>query len=312
MNVVHAELSDTVSIRQAARLPCALMVVGTLPELAARREELIMEGFDVVAVPTAAEARARQELTPCSIVLATGELPEAECDMLVSCMRAQSNSAYVYLISQVVDECSAARDVDDWVATSAGFDELLSRLRAARRIVTLERTCRVENDTSRMRALVDQVRGPLSGQFLASEAARRLHEMRRPDQAAALLLVRSVHAELGAEQVACIVQSLFGATSNGMDVVASLSPVTFALLLPELDEHAAPAVQEQVEIQLAQDREQLSATNPWSPLQCGVATLRGPVDNPLVAFRQLVLAAEQNLRAIDPAARATQDEPVGA
>jgi DNA-binding response OmpR family regulator len=311
MKALHAGQSDTASIRQAAQLPCPLMVVGDVPQLRSRRRELTLEGFDVVAVQTAAAARARQELTPCSIILAASELPPGDCDTLVSSIRAQSNVAYVYLISQVVDEHNAGQDVDDWVVASASFDELMSRLRAARRIVTLEHICRVENDTSRMRALVEQVCGTYSGQFLASEAARRLAELQRPDQSLALLLIRSMSPELGARQIAVIVESLFGAASDGMDVVARLTPVTFGLLLPGLDEHAAGAVQEYVTLQLSPERQHADVAADWSPLCCGVAAVHGPVVEPPQALRQLILSAEQRLQEIRHSTPSAHHEDMG-
>lgn len=295
MRLPDPEPDDTASIRLAASQPCAVLVVGALPELTSRRGELALAGFDLVPVATAAAALARQKQNPCSVVLVAHYLADSAGSALIASIRASPNDFYVYLILQCGAGQCAHPDVDDWIAVSATHDELMKRLRAAQRIVTLERICRLENESARIGARIDQVSGAYSRQFLTSEAVRILGRLQCTNQAVALILVRLGGCGLSPENLAGIVDTLFAAASSGADVVARLSADDFGLLIAEVDERTTMRMQAQIIQQLSRLR--LS-------LLCGMAVLRGPIIEPKSALQALILSAEQQLRSIEPATSA--------
>lgn len=195
MNEAEAEPDDIASLRLAAQLPITLMVVGAVPALASQHRELAQEGYNVITAATVAQALARHEQDPCSVILVGSHLPDGTCRDLIASIRAQSHSSYVYLIAQVVDESNIGRDADDWVTLSSSREDLLKRLRAARRIVTLERSCRVGNDTTRLRELAGQAFGIANQQTLASEAVRHRAEPEQSDRSIAPAPARPGPAE---------------------------------------------------------------------------------------------------------------------
>jgi PleD family two-component response regulator len=293
MNQPEPDSCDTASLRQAALLPCALMVVGAIPALANRRRELTLEGYNVTWVATLAKALARHELSPCSVILVAQSLPDGTNSELISLIRAQSHSSYVYLIAQVVDEGSVGQDADDWVAVSASYEDLTARLRAARRIVTMERSCRIGNDTARMALHFDQNLGTYGRQFFTSEAVRALEHLQRTDHSMALLLVRAETIGQRIEPLTCIAETLLDLANSDGDVVARLSPVTFGLLMCNIDEQGAADVQQRVTRQLSQVQ---------STLACGLAVVNGPIIDAHDSLHALMQTAEQTMRAIEPAA----------
>ncbi len=303
MSEADPALDDTGSLRLAAQLPCTLMVVGVLPALTSQRRELAQEGYNAVWVGTKAQALAQHEQEPCSVMVVASHLPDGTGAELTASVRAQSHSSYVYLIVQADDEANVAPDADDWVALSASCEDLMTHLRAARRIVTMERSCRVANESARLRGLVDRQFGTFSRQLFISEAIRRLAELQRDDRAVALLLVRSGFEEECLEHLTDIANVLLDAGRNFNGVVARLSAVTFGLFMSDVDEHSAAAAHQQIVQRLSQLQ---------SVLSCGVALVGGPITEPHDSFKALNQAAERTLRPITRTPREELGDAVGA
>lgn len=297
--------ADAVAIRQAARMPCAILVAGDgmlSPEL---RRELQDQGFVWMEATTIREALACQHREPCSIVISAERLPDGTGAQLVDAIRAAAHSAYVYAILRAPMTGSSGRSFDQIVPPHAGAGELLRALRAARRIVTLERVWRIDSRGTHESALVEQVSGRYAGLYFLNELLHHVEQLRDASQGLGLLLLRVEPARAADAILRPIVASLFGVVATDADVIARLSESTFGLLLDTTSRPAAEAAGRHLRATLAGRIPRDGV--PRADVHCAVAVLNGPVLDAGAQALGLMQEAEAQLPAGAPATAASID-----
>lgn len=299
MSSADTRIDDTVSIRLAAQLPCTLLLVGSNTEVASRANALRELGMEIIAVETMADALVRQEAEACSIILTASRLSDGSGAELVEAIRAHSGAAYVYAIIQLNQGGDGRGDADDWIEADASAGEFLARLRAARRIVTLERVARLEHRASRRDALVDQVSGAFSKSYFYSRGARNIAQTRPGDQPIAVLVVQAA-AALGDEQLGNVVNVLYSSVRSESDLVARLSATSFALLLNDAGARAAYLAKHRIAEMLAELCGDSRGSFPWVDLRCGIAVAALSSHAPLELLQSLVEGALRSAGPLEP------------
>ncbi|MCC7461796.1 MAG: hypothetical protein IT480_04950 [Gammaproteobacteria bacterium] len=285
--------ADAVAIRQAAQLPCTVLIAGagTISPQAGR--ELQQHGFASVEVPTVRAALDHQHREPCSIVISAEQLPDGTAAQLINAIRAAARSAYVYAIVRSSAPEWRDRCFDQLVRPDAGTEELLQALRAARRIVTLERVWRIERRANREAALIEQVSGRHARLYFLNELLHHVEQLQATTPGLALLLLRVEPAAAVDALLRPIVTSLFSVVATDADVIARLSPTTFGLLLDACSLETAQAARDRLCACLA-DHLRRDA-GPAIGTHCAVATLCGAVADPDTQALTLLQAAEAQL-----------------
>ena len=286
---------ETVAVRQAAQMPCSLLLVGLGPSATALVEHAMLDDFACVAVESAAAALELQARDPSSIVVTASRLPDGSGTQLIEGIRACNSATYAYGILVADDDLDvdAGHCAADAIV-SARAEELPQALRSARRIVIMEHVCRLEGRNSRDDALVDQVSGRYSAEYFLQTALRQL-EQSWPDGQLPLILVR---VEPGVPSDALrrrVVSGLFEATRSDADVVAQISPDTFALLLHKVPPDMADRIRTHLSERLAIAAASLTPASPVR-IRCGLGVGSAPTADALQQLHMLLAEAEDQLR----------------
>lgn len=303
---------EAAALRQAALLPCRLLIVGDGQLDDGLAVLLQANGFGWSAVATASEALEAQRRDPCSVVLASESLPDGSGIALLAALRATARSGHLYTILRAAGPQTRRGTCDCLLAPQAGKAELLRALRTARRAVTLHRTSRVSGGGNRDSALAEQVSGRYAGLHFLSELLRCAERLRH-DPCSLMLLVVHVEGDLRDEQLHAVVTGLFSVVSSDDDVVARLSASTFGLLLNEppvdTDQRLRTTLLERLHAVAAADASGIP------DFRFGCAAIRGPLESPdeqVLAIWHAAATMSSNLPGTTAAAGLLHDAGPGA
>lgn len=137
-------------------------------------------GYEVETAGNGREALAKLESGVFQLMITDWEMPEMDGIALCSAVRKTEAQAYIYTIlltardsiENVVAGLQAG--ADDYLTKPVIEPELIARLNAGKRIVTLERSLRAANEENRRLSIIDPLTGAHNRRYLMEQLPREL------------------------------------------------------------------------------------------------------------------------------------------
>jgi two-component system, cell cycle response regulator len=221
---------------------------------------LAREGYQVIEASTAAEARSKLLEFPWDLVILDRRLPDE--DGVTLCRQIKANPAlrgrYVIMLT---GDTEAAEKIhgfdlgaDDYVTKPFNHLELLARLRAARRIVDLQKELIVSNRRLELLSITDGLTQLYNHRHFQEEFSRMFDEANRYQRPLSLALldidffkkVNDTYGHAAGDIVLREVASLFISSIRAADLAARYGGEEFAVLMPETTLQAAEAFAETI------------------------------------------------------------------
>ncbi|HKE96550.1 MAG TPA: response regulator, partial [Povalibacter sp.] len=142
-------------------------------------------GYEVETAGNGREALARLETGVFHLMITDWEMPEMDGIALCSALRKSESQGYIYTIlltardsiENVVAGLQAG--ADDYLTKPVIEPELIARLNAGRRIVTLERSLRAANEENRRLSVIDPLTGAHNRRHLMEQLPREIDRSAR-------------------------------------------------------------------------------------------------------------------------------------
>jgi two-component system, cell cycle response regulator len=257
---MSGDLDDTTQIVPLAEtsVPKVLLVDDDELVLAHLQALLDAAGFEVATAMSGAAAL-EKEFTP--IVILDRNMPGMDGLALCRSIRERTYPGYVYLMLLTVQD--AEEDIlagleagaDDYLSKRASSAQLVARLRAARRILSLERSLKNALDERRRMAMTDVLTGAHNRRYFMRHLSRELKRTRRFGGELALLLLDIDHFKrvndryghgVGDEVLVELVKRVRAHLPRDYDWCARLGGEEFAVVLPQTNLEGAGIVAEKL------------------------------------------------------------------
>jgi diguanylate cyclase (GGDEF)-like protein len=142
-------------------------------------------GYEVETAGNGREALAKLETGVFQLMITDWEMPEMDGIALCSAVRKTESQAYIYTIlltardsiENVVAGLQAG--ADDYLTKPVIEPELIARLNAGKRIVTLERSLRAANEENRRLSIIDPLTGAHNRRYLMEQLPREIERASR-------------------------------------------------------------------------------------------------------------------------------------
>jgi two-component system, cell cycle response regulator len=221
---------------------------------------LAREGYQVIEASTAAEARSKLLEFPWDLVILDRRLPDEDGVALARQIKANPALRGRYVIMLTGDTEAAEKihgfdlGADDYVTKPFNPLELLARLRAARRIVDLQKELIVSNRRLELLSITDGLTQLYNHRHFQEEFSRLFDEASRYQRPLSLALldidffkkVNDTYGHAAGDVVLKEVASLFLSSIRASDLAARYGGEEFAVLMPETTLEAAEAFAETI------------------------------------------------------------------
>ena len=204
-------------------------------------------GFHAQAPVTAREALARLESGVFQLMITDWEMPEMDGIALCSAVRRSESQGYIYTIlltardsiENVVAGLQAG--ADDYLTKPVIEPELIARLNAGKRIVTLERSLRAANEENRRLSIIDPLTGAHNRRYLMEQLPREIERASRYGRTLAVIMCdvdhfKKINDNYGHQVGDEVLKWFVGRLQKGVracDWVARYGGEEFLIVLPE-------------------------------------------------------------------------------
>src|SRR5207248_1384930 len=251
---------------------------------------LTRSGYDIVEFATGEEARRQLHTTPWDLAILDRRLPDL--DGVVLCHELKSDprlrTGYIIMLTGEAEQEDKVEGLDlgadDYITKPFQPAELLARIRAAKRIVDLQKELLETNKRLELLSITDGLTKLYNHRHLQDELARAFEESQRYQRPLSFVIVdldffKKVNDTYGhaiGDEVLKAISSIFQEAIRSTDLAARYGGEEFALMLPEtiLDDALIFAEQIRRAIELTPMTTQsgpISAT-----VSIGVATVPSP------------------------------------
>jgi two-component system cell cycle response regulator len=177
-----------------ARESCRVLVVDDDALVRARLATLLNASrYEVEVAATAEEALRILDATHCHIVLTDWQMPDMDGLALCRLIRRRNYQSYIYVLMLTIRGTEQdvmtglAAGADAYVVKGAAIDDILARLKIARRITYEQAAPRVENRVDRSLSHADAVTGAHNLDYLMHHLPRELARSQRYGHALGIL-----------------------------------------------------------------------------------------------------------------------------
>ena len=151
-------------------------------------------GYEVETAGNGREALAKLEAGVFHLMITDWEMPEMDGIALCSALRKSESQGYIYTIlltardsiENVVAGLQAG--ADDYLTKPVIEPELIARLNAGKRIVTLERSLRAANEENRRLSIIDPLTGAHNRRYLMEQLPREIERAGRYGRALSVVM----------------------------------------------------------------------------------------------------------------------------
>jgi two-component system, cell cycle response regulator len=271
--------------------------------------QLTRAGYAVDTAENGAEALEKILEGQYQILLTDWDMPGMDGPTLCKRVREAKLSTYLYILlltghlttDDVVVGLGAG--ADDYVKKPANQAELLARLSAGSRIVTLEQSLREANDKIQLLSVTDSLAGTFNRRYLNDQLLKEVERARRYGHHLAAIMAdldrfKRINDERGhqtGDEVLRGFADLAKSLIRPSDWIARYGGEEFCIVLPETDAGGAAVVAEKIRSECA--------ARPWpiasGPLEVtssfGVAALAANPSSPDAAAAQMLREADAAL-----------------
>jgi len=278
------------------------------------REHLSMlvqaAGFEVLTAESGREAMSTLRRDYCPIVLSDWQMPDMDGVELCKAIRAESFPGYVYVL--LLTARDAHQDIvhgldagaDDYLTKRVTEAELMARLRAAKRIVSLEQSLRESVEEKRRQATTDALTGANNRLYFDKHLVRELKRTRRFGGSLSVLLLdidrfKSINDRyghgIGDEVLVQFAERLRTALPRDYDWSARIGGEEFAVVLPQTDMQGAMIVAEKLRQSIASLPIRTESGNLNVTVSIGVAVADAATLLPKTTVDDIVELADRGL-----------------
>ncbi len=218
-------------------------------------------GYEVDAVANGSEALDRMTKQYYPMLVTDWEMPEMDGVALCKAVRNLRMDGYVYALLLTARDskehiiAGLEAGADDYLVKPVHEAELVARLNAGRRILTLEHSLRVANERNRILSITDALTGAYNRRYLMEQLPRELERCRRYAYPLSVLMcdidhfkeINDNHGHAAGDDVlqqfAARAQKLIRGNSDWM---ARYGGEEFLIVLPETGYMGAMAVAEKI------------------------------------------------------------------
>jgi two-component system cell cycle response regulator len=243
-------------------------------------------GYAVTAVDNGRDALAEIIKGEYSLVVTDRGMPHLDGLDLCRAIRAAHLPSYVYVL--MLTGLDSTRDAiaglkagaDDYVSKTALEEELIARLAAGRRIVTLERSLRAANERIHLLTMTDALIGTFNRRYFDEQLVAATAHAERHSRPLSLVfvdidhfkLVNDTHGHRIGDEVLVEVGRRLLASLRADDWIARYGGEEFAVVLPETDADAALLVAERLRSAIGNQEVVTDAGNVAVTASFGVAS----------------------------------------
>lgn len=264
------------------------------------------DGFGVLEASTAAEARDLLGRVDWDLVVLDRRLPDADGAQL--CQEIKANplfrSRYILMLTGEDEEEDKIEGfdlgADDYMTKPFQPRELAARLRAAKRIVDLQKELIASNERLALLSITDGLTRLYNHRHFQEELARTFEEALRYHRPVSLALldidffkkVNDTYGHAAGDEILKEVSALFTSNIRSADLAARYGGEEFAVLMPETELDSAVAFAENIRRSVEKSPIETSAGSIPVTLSIGVANFP---HTDLQTPRQLVESADRAL-----------------
>ncbi len=245
-----------------------------------------------------------------SVVIAAPRLAGMDGYELCRSIRARSLPGYIYVLmltrrnrkAEIIRALEAGADAS--LARPVEPAELVARLRAARRVIDLERSLRLTNEEVRALSIRDALTGIFNRVYLTERLAQELKRSQRYGHPLSLIMcdidhfkeVNDQHGHRAGDQILKdLVARIAGSIRIDVDWMARYGGEEFLIVLPETDLASAYIVAERLRRLVSETPFRLKAHNLVITSSFGVTSYRPGGHGEKVSFDGLMEQADQFL-----------------
>jgi len=263
-------------------------------------------GYETLEYETCESAR--QELTKREWDLAILDRRLPDMDGLQLCQELKANpefkSRYVIMLTGEADQEDKVQGLDlgadDYITKPFQFQELLARIRAAKRIVDLQKELMETNKRLERLSITDGLTQLFNHRYFQDEFARAFEESARYERPLSLAMadidffkkVNDSYGHAVGDDVLRGIARCFQESSRSTDLVARYGGEEFAVMMPETDADAAFRFAEKLRSRI----EAQPIETQGGPLRVTVSVGVATVPHPSIhAAKELIVAADNAL-----------------
>ena len=267
---------------------------------------LTRAGYASVEFATGEEARAQLGTVEWDLAILDRRLPDM--DGVVLCQELKANAAfktrYVIMLTGEADQEDKVEGLDlgadDYITKPFQAAELLARIRAAKRIVDLQRELVESNKRLEMLSITDGLTKLFNHRHFQDELARAFEESIRYERPLSLAIVdldffKKVNDTYGhavGDEVLKGVSRMFQGSTRSTDLVARYGGEEFAVMMPETELGAALTFAEQIRSMVESTPIETQAGPVRATVSIGLSTVpHTKIHSP----KELIVAADKAL-----------------
>jgi len=260
-------------------------------------------GYDTVEFATGMEAHDQLEKTPWDLAILDRRLPDM--DGLALCQELKSNpefkARYVIMLTGEDDQEDKVQGLDlgadDYITKPFQYPELLARIRAAKRIVDLQKELMESNRRLEQLSITDGLTNLYNHRYFQDELYRAFEESARYERPLSLAMadidffkkVNDSYGHAVGDEVLKAVARMFKESSRTTDLVARYGGEEFAVMMPETDIGSALTFAEKLRALVEGTAVQSQAGPLRVTVSIGVATIPHPN---IHAAKELIVTAD--------------------
>ena len=263
-------------------------------------------GYDTVEFATGNEAREQLQTIPWDLAILDRRLPDM--DGVELCQELKSDpefkSRYVIMLTGEDEQEDKVEGLDlgadDYITKPFQYPELLARIRAAKRIVDLQKELMETNKRLERLSITDGLTNLYNHRYFQDEFARAFEESARYGRPLSLAMAdidffKKINDNYGhavGDEVLKAVSRMFQESSRSTDLVARYGGEEFAIMMPETDLRAAIVFAEKLRALV----ESTQIPTQAGPLQVNVSVGVAAVPHPNIhSAKELIIAADNAL-----------------
>lgn len=267
---------------------------------------LTRSGYQTSEFCTGEEAREQLQKVPWDLAILDRRLPDM--DGVVLCHQLKSmdefRNRYVIMLTGEADQEDKVQGLDlgadDYITKPFQYPELLARIRAAKRIVDLQKELLETNKRLELLSITDGLTRLHNHRHFQDELARAFEESQRYQRPLSLVIVdldffkkvNDTHGHAVGDEVLKAVAKIFRESIRSTDLAARYGGEEFALMLPETNLNEAIAFAEKIRATIESTSIETQAGTLKATVSIGVATVP---HTRIHSAKELVVAADKAL-----------------